>query len=69
MRNFADGSQGVGNDTADIGEHTGGKMDGMRPEISEKSDFFFRAGFSDFFDILMGRFICPGDGIVEIATT
>jgi hypothetical protein len=69
LRNFGDGSQGAGNDTADIGEHTDEGLGAMDPKFFEKSDFFFRAQILIFLEILVGCFICAGDGIVEIART
>jgi hypothetical protein len=32
LRNFGDGSQGAGNDTADIGEHTDEGLGAMKPK-------------------------------------
>ena len=69
LRNFGDGSQRAGNDAADIGEHTDEGLGAMDPKFFEKSDFFFRAQILIFLEILVGCFICAGDGIVEIART
>jgi hypothetical protein len=69
LRNFGDGSQRAGNDTAGLGEHTDEGLRAMRPEFAEKSDFFFRAQIFVFLEILVGCFICAGDGIAGIART
>ena len=69
LKNFGDGSQKAGNDTADIGEHIDGGLGPMKPEFFEKSDFFFRAQIFVFLEILVGCFICAGDGIAGIART
>ena len=69
LRNFGDGSQEAGNDTADIGEHTDEGLGAIDPKFSEKSDFFFRGQIFVFLEILVGCFICAGDGIAGIART
>ena len=77
LKNFGDGSQKAGNDTADIGEHIDGGLGPMSQSrvpahvraFFEKSDFFFRAQILIFLEILVGCFICAGDGIAGIART
>jgi hypothetical protein len=69
LKNFGDGSQVTGNDTAGLGEHTDEGLGAMKPKFFEKSDFFFRGQIFVFLEILVGCFICAGDGIAGIATT
>jgi hypothetical protein len=69
LKNFGNGSQGTGNDTAGLGEHTDEGLGSMKPKFAEKSDFFFRAQILIFLEILVGCFICAGDGIAGIART
>jgi hypothetical protein len=48
LKNFGDGSQKAGNDTADIGEHIDGGLGPMSQNSSKNRTFFFGARSSFF---------------------
>ena len=64
LRNFGDGSQGAGNDTAGLGKHTDGGLGPMEPEqgtcartcFLRKIGLFFSGSDLDFFGNIGGLF-------------